>query len=254
MPVANPNSPIAVTFVDNSGNILRVPYVLTQSAVPSAIAPTGSMANNGAITLGTALPTTYSGGIYLNLPASAISAGSAAGSYWAVMSSTTVGTVFNNVLSGVPTVPAATVPFVTTGPGAYTGVTTVQNLTSLTLLGGTMGANGTMRIKTLLSTVNSANSKTISTVVGGVGISSFAVTTNGSFNGLFYFNNRGAQNINVTTPAGAAGAAIGLGGLTAQVTAIDTSTNQTIQIQGTLTTATEFIILDQMVIEIMYGP
>lgn len=70
---------------------------LDVDVIPVAIAPTGTMANNGAITLGTALNATYPQ-IYLCLPASAIVAGSAVGCYYAVMSSATAGTVYNNPL------------------------------------------------------------------------------------------------------------------------------------------------------------
>src|SRR5437667_3823845 len=65
---------------------------LAAAAIKMVVAPTGTMANNGAITLGTALPSTYAN-CYLLLPAGAIAAGSAAGWYFAQMSSTTAGVV-----------------------------------------------------------------------------------------------------------------------------------------------------------------
>lgn len=85
-----------VNLLDPGGTPARIPYILAQCNVPIGIAPTGTMAANGAITLGTALNTTYSGGLWLYLPAGAAYAGSLAGFYWTVMSSTTLGTVYNN--------------------------------------------------------------------------------------------------------------------------------------------------------------
>src|SRR5579859_1785192 len=104
--------------------LLQQTLKYTANGIPFIVANTGTMGNNGALTLGTALPSTYANA-YVYLPANAISAGSAAGWYFCQFSSTTVGTVFNNTYSsGTPQIPAALVSFATTGPGAYTGVTT----------------------------------------------------------------------------------------------------------------------------------
>lgn len=105
----------AIAGAEAKAGILRLPMIS---------APTGTMANNGAITLGTALDATYAN-CYLYLPANAISAGSAVGWYYAEMSSATAGIVYNNTYSsGEPSVPSSPTAFVTTGPGAYTGETT----------------------------------------------------------------------------------------------------------------------------------
>ena len=123
------------------------PYVLAQWSVPSGVAPTGSVAANGALTLGTALSTTYSGGIWLNFPAGAAYAGSAAGSYWCVMTSTTLGTIYNVQLGAtVPFIPVNPAAIVAAGPGAYTGVTTTQTCASVIVPGGAMGPNGMIRV------------------------------------------------------------------------------------------------------------
>jgi hypothetical protein len=111
-------------------------------SVQSGIAPTGTVAANGAITLGTALDTTYASGLYLAFPAGALFAGSAAGSYWCVMSSTTLGTAYNNVLSGYPQAPASPTAISDAGPGAYTGITTETTLATLTIPGGSIGTTG----------------------------------------------------------------------------------------------------------------
>ena len=68
------------------------PIILAQSAVPLGLLPSGTVAADGTITLATALPTTYSGGMWGRLPAGAV-VGGAAGLYWIVFSSTAVGAV-----------------------------------------------------------------------------------------------------------------------------------------------------------------
>ena len=60
--------------------------------VVKGIAPSGTVAVNGTITLGTALPAVFSAGLRLYLPAGAIVGGDE-GFYWSEMSSTTVGVV-----------------------------------------------------------------------------------------------------------------------------------------------------------------
>ncbi len=93
---------------------------LVSGGVPVYVPSSGSIANNGALTLTTALPLIYPN-VYLYFPANAIAAGSAAGKYYCQMSSTTVGVIFNNTyVSGTPVVPTSPTAFVTTGPGAYT--------------------------------------------------------------------------------------------------------------------------------------
>jgi hypothetical protein len=106
-------------------------------------APTGTMANNGAVTLGTALDRTYSEGCWMWFPAGAVATGvpAAAAWLWVVMSSTTVGTVFNSTYTtGNPTAGTATA-YATTGPGAFTGDTTEHGVT-IPIAAGLMGANG----------------------------------------------------------------------------------------------------------------
>lgn len=138
-----------------------IPRILKQWAVPVGIAPSGSIGNNGALTLGTALPSAYPG-IWLHFPAGAVSTGSVAGLYWCVMSTTTAGTIYNTVLdplTQVPYRPASNVPLVTTGPGAYTGVIAVVTVATVIVPGGSMRRNGRVTVQHLRSHNNSAGNK-----------------------------------------------------------------------------------------------
>lgn len=156
-------------------------YQVVGSGVPFIIANTGTMGNNGALTLGTALPTTYANA-YVYLPAGAIVVGSAAGWYYTQFSSTTVGVVFNNTYAAgtqpvlLPTV--SLVPFVTTGPGAYTGATTAQVGPSFNLNSNMLGGNGgAARLTVVQSVNNTAGAKTVAVTINAVTVQSNALTT-----------------------------------------------------------------------------
>lgn len=176
-------------------------FVLSKSTLPFIIAPTGTMANNGAITLGTAAPTIYSNA-FIFLPAGAIAAGVPAAAAWLFcqMSSTTVGVVFNNTYtSGLPTIPSSPTAFVTTGPGAYTGVTSAVQGPTITIPGGLLGINGILRSYVLWSTTNNVNVKTGTLSIGGTSFLSVALASLGGSNslnmlyysGLYSFTSRG---------------------------------------------------------------
>lgn len=222
------------------------------SAIPFIMAPTGTMANNGAITLGTALGSaTAFGNCYLYLPASAISAGSAAGWYFAQMSSATVGTVFNNVYSsGIPTIPASPVAFATTGPGAYTGVTGAQVAVSLTIPGGTMGPNGRLRISAIFTNNNTAGTKNSIAQIGPGPATIFNAqqTTNVSISHSHEFCNRGAQNVNVAQPTALIGPGSTGGAIVYQT--VDTSVAVTFSFAMNDNTATDWQVLESWMIEV----
>ena len=146
-----------------------VEYKLAHGAVPVGLAPSGTMGNNGAVTLGTALNTTYAAS-YLYYPAGAVAAGvpASADFLYTVMSSTTVGQVFNNSMSanvdanGIPQVPASPTAFVTTGPGAFTGVTaSTITLFTLVIPAAAMGTNGQYELHLQVAMNSAAGTRTV---------------------------------------------------------------------------------------------
>lgn len=180
-PAANPAQPF--TLISSSG----IPFIKASS---------GIMGNNGAVSAMTALPRTYSGGAYLYLPANAISAGSAAGWYWFVASSTTAGTVYNSTYtSGHPSV-GVTTAFSTTGPGAFTGATG-SNLAgpSLTIPGGLMGRNGRFMVDMGVSNNNSVNTKTTAVTFGGTACVSLTASSAINAQSFCVIQNRGRTNV-----------------------------------------------------------
>lgn len=256
VPTWGRNSGETITgLVYPNGQRLSFPIILAQGAIPSGIAPTGSVAANGAITLGTALPTTYSGGIYLYFPAGALYSGSAAGNYWCVMSSTTVGTAYNTTLDsqgGWPVIPANPTPIVGAGPGAYTGSTSQITLASVTLPGGLVGANGRIRWNAKSTNNNSAISKSIGTKVAGTGWS-YGTTTTVSFSFTISMANRGAaSNVwpRTNTIEGGGGSTI-----SGDFTTINTAVDQPASFTGICTSGTgvDYIILETSSIEVIPG-
>jgi hypothetical protein len=161
-------------------------YALAQWAIPVGVAPSGTMANNGAVTFGTAFLTTYSGGIWLWYPAGAVAAGvpAAAGYLWTVMSSTTVGTVYNSTFTGlaIPTLGVQTA-FVTTGPGAFTGAVTAQAAIAVQVPANAVGLSGAIIFDYEMVPNNTAGSKigavffNTAAAAGGTQVSQLSLTT-----------------------------------------------------------------------------
>jgi len=224
-----------------------------QSHLPFVIVSSGTMGNNGALTGITAVPAIYASA-YCYLPANAIVAGSAAGFYFCQFSSTTAATIFNNTYtSGTPTIPTPT-PFVTVGPGAYTQSTgTYLTAYSLTIGANTIGVNGTVRASGLVSSNNTANGKAIRLVFGGtmiLGAASAASGTNTAFIGGF--SNRGVANSQVALSSAALQYATN--GTALSYGAVDTTASQSMIAQIQLsTTATDTLILENIVVEIIPG-
>lgn len=190
-----------------------VPFVgaqlLSQSAIPVILAASGSIANNGAMSLTSGNGATFPSA-WVTLPANAISSSSAAGTYFCQFSSSAFGTLFNNVLGNqTPFIPATTSAFITSGPGAFTGQgvgAADAYLFGISLPAGTLGPNGALRLRAAYSDPATSNNNSGSIYLGiasngatklkGVpfGVSAYA--------GLdFYMRNRGLQNSQVISNA-----------------------------------------------------
>lgn len=236
-PAANPPQPITI---------------LSASGIPFIKASSGTMGNNGAISAMTALPRTYSNGAYLYLPANAISAGSSAGWYWFVGSSTTAGTVYNSTYtSGPPAIGTATA-FSTTGPGAYTGVTTAVVGPSITLPANAMGANGQVEITSGYGFNNSAGTKTMEVLFGGSAIVS-ATTATTTTSGIMrhIVHNRGVATAQYTDKLRMDSSGSVLGSVAAADLAIDTTAAVTISIRLTSSGATDSVSVEHYSISVM---
>lgn len=229
----------------------NVPYDVAKWGIPFIVAPTGTMANNGAVTLGTALGTTYSGGAWLYLPAGAVAAGvpAAAAWLWCVMSSTTVGTVYNSTYTtGTPTL-GTTTAFATTGPGAFAGVTSQITGPQITIAANALGTSGRLTAKAeFTNTGSGAGTHLIGFVLGGTDFSGNTFASTATANYVMDLFNSGATNVNYGTGVvtGAAGGAHSA----AHWTAIDFTAQQTFAFKFTRGTATENYVMEAGYVEV----
>lgn len=223
------------------------PIKVVVSAIPFIIAGTGSMGNNGAITLSTAIPTGCgTNGCYVYLPINSISSSlpAAAGWYYCVMSSTTVGQVFNNpytstLFTGQPYIPATPLAFATTGPGAFTGVATAVTGPSFVLPANLMGMSGLLEITALFGYTGTVSSKNMVIKLGTATVFTFTTTTaaNISTQALVTVQNQGVANSQVVSQQGTLGA----NSVAQQYSTQDTGTALTLAISGTKVAADNLI-------------
>lgn len=240
------------TFNDKGVRQRGRSFILEQWAVPVGIAQTGSIGNNGALTLGgSGFQVTYSGGIWLYFPANAISAGSAAGFYWTVMSSATAGTIYNTTLGDtVPYVPTRNIAFVTTGPGAYTGHTSKVSLATVTVPGGSMGLNGGLLVDVLASCMNSGTTKTFGITLGGSSIYSRSIGASTVMREIASVRNMNSQAVNLVNTAQVSVGVHTTSGAAVRRT-VNTAADSNVVIEGTLATATDYLILEGATIEVL---
>lgn len=218
---------------------------ISNSAVPSGVPSSGSVAANGALTLGTALPTAFIAGIWLYFPSGAVYAGSAAGLYWVVMSSTTVGTVFDNVYTvGPRTPPSSPTPIVAAGPGAYvqtTGLTV--SLSTITLPGGALGSKGKLTGEILWGCSNSAGSKIAKSRYGGADILAQTLTTQGSLHTIPMCLVTSPTSLITGSPVPNGIGVPSTYGSFLGIIAVDSSINQSVDSTGNIAVATDYILL-----------
>lgn len=228
-------------------------FVLGQGNMPMIVAGSGTMGNNGALTLTTALGTTYANA-FVWLPANAISASSVANWYYAIFSSATAATVYNNTYGGgTPAIPGSPTPFVTTGPGAYTGASTAQTAYSLSIAGNTINLNGGLRVSLAGSYTNTAANKTFVLTYGGTAFGSAVVTTTTTLATVWGFKNTGilTAQTGLTAPNATP---YGTGTTTFDRGTIDTSASQALAVTVTnATPATNNAVLENVTVELLPG-
>jgi hypothetical protein len=220
---------------------MKVPFTIAQGGVPLILPSSGSMANNGVLTLATALAVTYANA-YFYMPAGAIASGSAAGLYFGQCTSATACTLFNNTYtSGVATVPAAPVAFSTTGPGAYTQTTgSYISLGQGTLPANSLGPNGQIDSEAVVVTPNNANAKSLEYEFGGNLLQNFSLASQSSTHQSMSTANQGVVGTQVTTP-GTLGS-IGIG--TTTRSSVSTSSSVAVQLLVQLATATDYAVFE----------
>lgn len=221
--------------------------ILFQNSVEILIPPTGSIANNGALTLGTALAQTLSDGCWMSFPPGAIATSIPTSSsilYWVVMSSTTLGTIFNNTYTpgtNLPLPPVSPTAFATTGPGAYTQVTASIALAKPTVPGNVMGNNGSIALQVWMRSNNSAGAKILNSQFG-VAAAGFSIneTTQTQTTASVVIYNKGNPKKQKCNPAGI----IVSGNSSTQTFSTDTTVAQSLSVLGQIAVATDWLQLD----------
>ena len=222
---------------------------LLSGGVPVYLPSSGTIGNNGALTLTTALPLTFPHA-YLYFPENAISAGSAAGKYYCIMSSTTVGTIYNNTYtSGTPSIPTSPTAFVTTGPGVYVQTTAASiSLLSTPILGGSLGKNGSIEPRCRFSINSSAGTKTFGFMLGGVSIASANGTTSVSYEFQQKINNNGSEAVQYSNSTAVIN---GVSGIAPVNLGINTASDTTFDTYASLAVATDFCGVTQYLLKMM---
>lgn len=142
-------------WVSASGGELDLLRVSAPFVMPGGT--TNSVGLNGTLNLAVAQSSQVLGGCWMYFPAGAINAGSAAGWYWTVLSTTTTGTVYNTLYtSGAPVPPVSPTPFAGTAGSAFTQTTTEIVGPVISLPAGALGPNG--HIDTQIATVTGGTS------------------------------------------------------------------------------------------------
>ena len=225
---------------------------LAQTAIPSILVPNGTVAANGAITLGTALPAIYAAA-WIYLPAGAI-VGGAAGLYYATFSSTTVGQVYTNYVNPASTqlisaIPSGT-PVAAVGSGsAYTTVVATDTpLATVDVPGLLMGANGRIRVTRRESTINNANVKTSKFTFGGAAFGgALPLASIAGYEVIREISNRGAASQFSLANAALTSEVSG----TPTYTTVNTAVDQLLQLTANVATATDYVVLEALAVEVL---
>jgi len=139
---------------------------------------------------------------------------------------------------------------------SHTGDTAETQLASLTLPGGAMGPNGVLRVTTLWSYSNSANSKTLRVRLGGLSGTAFqanAVTTSNIGVMQRTIQNRNSQSSQIGFNIANAVSYTTVGSGTSVATgAVDTSVDQSLVITGQLASAGETVTLESCLVELAH--
>jgi hypothetical protein len=192
--------------------------VATVTISTGGLSGTGPFANNaiwlsnnstGSVSgYATPLPRVYSS-CYMYFQPGALFTSSFPGWYYTVMDSSTHGTVFNNIYRGAqPVVPSAA-SFATTGPGAYTQLTTGTNALTAqtaTVPGNVMNFSGMLEMRYTLQATNNGNTKQVNCIFGGLNMAGDSVTTATWREYWRMIQNAGATNLQTVFSSSSGGA------------------------------------------------
>lgn len=135
---------------------------------------------------------------------------------------------------------------------ALTGTASETTLATLTIPGNTIGPNGILRIYSLWSNTNNANSKTCRIRLGGLSGTIFAEVANSSIAVVEDFRlikNLNATNSQITAPAAKQYA--GISGSAATLGAVNTTVSQDLVFTGQLANTGDSLTLQMWLVELI---
>lgn len=232
-------------------NACDVPTLrIVNAGVPSILANSGTVATNGTVTLGTALPAIYANA-WIWLPAGAV-VGGAAGLYFVKFSSTTVGQVYTNysavTADFIPAVPAGTLVNAVGSNAGYTGVTAADvPLAYVRIPANSVGINGQLRARAAFANNNTAGTKAVKLIYGTATLVTLTNTTAVLAQLRATMANRGIAAAQSTLGETALAASV--------VNAIaystqDSSTDLAFTITANNNTATDHVVLENFSVEV----
>lgn len=256
-----------ITFWDLGSSVFRSALITAFSSTTACTATLASTVSSTSLAstytaVGSPLPTNYTGGIWVYLPAGAVSGG-AAGFYWATATSTATAngilqvTTAYQATMGTPSIPSGFSNAVGSGSN-FTQTTSSIVMASTLLPGGAMGNNGALRTNFHFQTIGlPGNGRSF--YLDFVGSPNHLWTDNndplvGQLIGQVIVQNRGTQQFQKPSIQGYQTPGIGrLSGPAIGSSAVDTSQNQTVALSGQLSVATDFIVLEGFTVEVLPG-
>jgi hypothetical protein len=249
-----------ITFYDNASATWRSALITASSSttvctatLASTVSGVGPHTGSNNFAFGTPLPTNYTGGIWVYLPAGAVVGGSA-GFFWCTASFTAtangilqVTTAYQSSM-GVPQIPTGFSNAVGSGTN-FTGVTTQQTLASVVVPGGSMGNNGKIRYEEILSMPATSGNKTAFNIFGGQTLFGAGISSNTKARFLETVANRGVSTSQVAYN-NSASFGIALSGSPVSTT-VNTAIDNPLVFAGVTGTSSDFFVLEGFTLELL---
>lgn len=244
---------------ENAGQLLRQgsvsPYVLAQSGIPMVLAPNGTVATNGVITLATAVSPITVSGCWIRLPAGAV-LNSPAGLYYAIFTSTTVGQVYTAMYDpateAAPGVPRVLVPAVGSNTPYVQATSTNITLANVLVPANTLGAFGGLEIASIWSMGPAASGTRLLEqrfATQTFKTNNFA-TDRLSYCDMAYLTNRGVATRQISWSSGYQ---VSYGSINGGVgvLSVDTTKHQPLIFTGAIAVATDYAILEYFSVRVL---
>ena len=232
-----------------------IPVLLPSSGTFSTTPSAGGLTLTTAITNLTSFCSTTVG-CYMYFPVNTISGANAAGVYFTTCTSTTVCSVFNNILSsGVPTTVSSPTSFGTVAGGGYTQTTAAElQLVSVSIPGNVIGLNGSMVLDAQYSRISNANTVVPQAVFSGQALVSVTTASTQWIGVHRTLHNQGAANSQFSQPGSGATDETTLNAAPVPIT-VDTTTAQNLVFRCQLSTAaTDWCMLTAGNVTVNYAP